>query len=301
VKTVTGSFQTYWGRCAADATLELELSEKATVIETGEVIDSPYVIPLDENGAIPPDTQIPGNDELSPEGTYYEVRVSGNWCGVVYGERQYIVGPSPIDLIALPRKSDVDEERERQLHPAPQPKPPRALPFLRTPGTNYHGFYGAVIHCPANVGRCTLPFAGNGKFAVSGFHLPFKSAVNAVSILVDKPRPENHVLVGLYNGRGEKVCSAAIDASKSGVAFAELESTVDLDPGDYFLTWVATHHEIEVRGIGGDYADQFRLANGGEGTVVVGIASVLGDGTLPDTLGTVAPHPCVPILAYFKA
>jgi len=326
MKTITGSFR--WSepfgppgneRPAEDGLLILRLSQDATVISTGETISSNDVIeiPLDENGAIPEGTQIAANDELEPAGTSYEVCVHLDSYRYVSANRHYIVGEGPINLNALPLASDVDKaekeaadaaeevrERERryELYPWLKPIPPRTLPAQRKSGTNYLGFFAGPIHAPANVGSCTPP---TGKaFAVYGFTLPFKAVINCVSIYVSAVRPGlgHHVIVGLYEANGKKVCSTVLAASKAGISSAEFESAVNLSAGDYFLAWSASNEEIKVHSIGANYRDQFELANGGEGATVVGTASGLRGNTFPDTLGAFTPSPSVvPILAYFKA
>jgi len=323
MKTIVGKFTRPDGKPAANAILTLTLSQDARVIATGEKLVGSrgsnsrsgdlheIVIELDENGAIPPGKEIHASDELKPAGTYYSVSVvsaSNGYDESCYGEWLKIVGESPIDLLALTPEKETPEYVSETL----ETEPVRALPPHK-PGFNYLGFVGGVIHPPSSTGVCKMPAlidrynyatpkGVGGTFAAFGFHLPFKSIVSRVSIIAEAAYLGHHVLVGLYDGEGNKRCAARIDVSKGGIATGEFESAVPLSAGIYYMAWTAPGGGIEARSIGANLG-QFDLANAGGGAVVLGTCTVPeGATTLPDTLGRLTPcHSYAPILAYFKA
>jgi hypothetical protein len=92
-----------------------------------------------------------------------------------------------------------------------------------------------------------------------------------------------------------------IDASRAGAVTGEFADTVNLNPGDHFLSW-ASEAGVELESLGAGYANQqLALMNTGGGAVVVGIGQSR-DNTLPDKLGAITSGlPFAPILAYFKA
>lgn len=80
--------------------LVLKLSnDSALIAGTGQVAPTRITISLNSSGAIPAATQIYGNDELLPTGTYYFVAVYNATMGPVYGPENFsITGTSPINL-----------------------------------------------------------------------------------------------------------------------------------------------------------------------------------------------------------
>src|ERR1700737_4055480 len=113
-KIIKGSFKRQLGfddepeqlEPAAGEIVTLRLSQQATVIATGAKVgggDRPsngFQIELDENGEIPAGTEILGNDEVLPHGTFYEVELSyENAFGRVdTGERWVVIAGQKTDI-----------------------------------------------------------------------------------------------------------------------------------------------------------------------------------------------------------
>jgi hypothetical protein len=102
VKTITGQFLRPDGSPAANATLELLISQDAVTTSPMTVLVHGRIpIQLDANGNIPAGTQIAAVDEILPVGCYYRVVVLDPVYGKCFDERLFIQGPSPISLASL--------------------------------------------------------------------------------------------------------------------------------------------------------------------------------------------------------
>lgn len=102
-KVVTGQFQYPNGTPAASATLQLQLSQDATVTSTSQIAPTLLYIVLDSEGNIPAETVVWANDELTPSGTYYIASVKAPNFGFVYGPENWpIAGTSPINVNLIP-------------------------------------------------------------------------------------------------------------------------------------------------------------------------------------------------------
>lgn len=98
-KTVTGTWQFPDGSAVANGTLYLQLTQDANVVSTGQIAPRIVQITLDATGSIPAATVVFANDELTPSGTLYQVAVTQQGGGRVYGPELYsITGTSPISL-----------------------------------------------------------------------------------------------------------------------------------------------------------------------------------------------------------
>lgn len=93
-----GNFQLGGGGPVANGSVVLTLSNpSATITATGGAATPQYTINLDANGNIPTGTQVLGNNELSPAGTFYTAQVFtlANGGGTQVGTSStWIVGPS---------------------------------------------------------------------------------------------------------------------------------------------------------------------------------------------------------------
>lgn len=257
-----------------------------------------YNFQLGHDGEIPDGACVLSNDEILPPGSYYFLEVedpNAGWHTYYSNARVELTGDSPVDLTPPPPEPE----------PVFVPKPRREMPFPRTLGKNYQGFYGGIIHCPTNIGECIPPI---GNFAVFAFTLPFDAVVTRVSILVSKASSENHVMVGLYSASGNKKCAAAIDTGKVGVATGTFDAPVDLSAGDYFMVWGA-EREVTIHSLSGDFMNPLEMGNAGGGAIIAGTIHSPDD-TLPDELGEIIPYSpsgrignllCAPPLVYFKS
>lgn len=98
-KTITGTWQFPDGSAVANGTLYLQLTQDANVVSTGQIAPRIVQIALDATGSIPAATVVFANDELTPSGTLYQVAVTQQGGGRVYGPELYsITGVSPISL-----------------------------------------------------------------------------------------------------------------------------------------------------------------------------------------------------------
>jgi hypothetical protein len=119
------------------------------------------------------------------------------------------------------------------------------------------------------------------------------------NLTLDVPSLESICTWEYLDANGNKVCSAAIDASQAGMLTGEFAESVNLSPGDYYLAW-ASEAKVEVQTFNTG-ADQLALMNAGA-TVVAGVGRCDGGNALPDKLGALTPRTSsAPILAYFKA
>ena len=101
MKTIEGQFVGPNNAPIANGTLLLQLSQDAFATSGAGQIASrlPVVISLDAEGNIPAGTQLFGNDELTPAGTYYTATVTSPTFGQVYGPEEWsLVGDSPINV-----------------------------------------------------------------------------------------------------------------------------------------------------------------------------------------------------------
>lgn len=93
-----GNFTDGSGVPVANGSVVLTLSNPAaTIIATGGAATPQYIINLDSNGNIPLGTQVLGNNELTPAGTFYTAQVFtlANGLGTQVGQNaSWIVGPS---------------------------------------------------------------------------------------------------------------------------------------------------------------------------------------------------------------
>jgi hypothetical protein len=102
MKTITGTFVRPDGSPAANAILELLLSQDAvTTSPMAVLVHGRIPIQLDANGSIPAGTQIAAVDEILPVGCYYRVVVLDPVYGKCYDERLFIQGASPISISSL--------------------------------------------------------------------------------------------------------------------------------------------------------------------------------------------------------
>lgn len=100
-KTISGgSFQTATGTLLNAGKLVLEISQPSYIVSTGQMVTTPVVITLDASGDAP-STAIWYNDELSPDGTYYNVSVLDSNGNVQYETHWVLSGASPINLDTL--------------------------------------------------------------------------------------------------------------------------------------------------------------------------------------------------------
>lgn len=94
MKEITGKWPN-----AADGFLKLVLDKYALIAGTTRNAPRLYVIRLDDQGAIPPDTKIWGNDELMFEGTQYKATVVDQFETIQWGPQLVtICGLSPINV-----------------------------------------------------------------------------------------------------------------------------------------------------------------------------------------------------------
>lgn len=91
-----GNFQS-GGVPVANGSVVLTLSNpSATVIATGGAATPTYTLNLDANGNLPAGTQVLGNAELTPGGTFYSAQLftGANGTGSLVSTATWIVGPS---------------------------------------------------------------------------------------------------------------------------------------------------------------------------------------------------------------
>jgi hypothetical protein len=99
----TVCFQDAQGNCLANGQLTLDLSQPAKVTSGGgQVAPLRVSVTLDANGKIPAGTLIWGNDQLTPSGTTYLIRVY-NSNGLLASSIGTVIiqGASPVDLSQL--------------------------------------------------------------------------------------------------------------------------------------------------------------------------------------------------------
>jgi len=102
LKTITGTWVSPEGAAIAFGTISLKLNQDAVVVSTSQIAPRIVQFTLTSAGAIPANTQIWCNDEVSPSGTFYALTIMEQGGGVVYGPEYFtIAGSSPIDLTQL--------------------------------------------------------------------------------------------------------------------------------------------------------------------------------------------------------
>jgi len=102
MKTITGTFVRPDGSPAANAILELLLSQDAVATSpVVSVVHARISITLDSTGSIPSNTLWFCNDELNPPGTYTHVVILDPVFGKCFDERLVIFGSSPVNLNSL--------------------------------------------------------------------------------------------------------------------------------------------------------------------------------------------------------
>src|SRR5579863_3069306 len=110
MKTISGTFQNPDGSAVANGILKLTLSQAANISGTAQIAPTEVTIQLNSSGAIPANTTILANDELTPAGTtYYATLFNGNKNssgayvagGQIFSQQWSISGTSPIDLTTL--------------------------------------------------------------------------------------------------------------------------------------------------------------------------------------------------------
>jgi hypothetical protein len=97
VKTISGNFILPNGDPAAGAAVTFLLDQDASC-SVGQIIHERITVTLDQNGALPPNFQLFGNDELLTAGTFYFVSVVDPIQGRVFFERMVLAGSSPVNL-----------------------------------------------------------------------------------------------------------------------------------------------------------------------------------------------------------
>lgn len=102
MKVISGSWQDPAGNAIAFGIISLKLNQDAVVVSTTQVAPRIIQFTLDSTGAIPANTQIWANDELSPTGTFYALTIMEQGGGVIYGPEYFVIaGASPINLNQL--------------------------------------------------------------------------------------------------------------------------------------------------------------------------------------------------------
>jgi hypothetical protein len=311
MKKITGTFKTDFDdprEC-----LVLRLSQDAKEIATGGEVSNEIEIQL-EDGAIPVGTEIFGNDELTPAGTYYDVTAKDP-VGMHYVETHLkclrISGKSPINLNDL---IPMTEGELQELHKAASPyyNPPEEVhrvrvPAPRKPGSpaNHFGFFGVTITYPAGTKAIPVPAIAEEKlFGVCAFTLPFRAVVGCASIIFDSAAQgsDNKLIVGLYDASGKRVCVTTIDVC-SGMATGEFDPPMPLPAGDYHLAWAVARHSasLQIRTIDVD-REKMSLVNAGGGATVFGFGKIRSGDSLPEKLELdgVPRAPIAPPLVYFK-
>lgn len=95
-----GSFQDAGGNVLANGSITFQLSSPAMVSGTGQIVQAVVqTFTLNTSGSVPASTPLWGNDQLTPSGTYYIVRIFNTAGALVRGPENWIItGASPIDL-----------------------------------------------------------------------------------------------------------------------------------------------------------------------------------------------------------
>jgi hypothetical protein len=103
MKVITGKWEDAAGQLAAYGRVHFRLNQDAATL-TGDtrVVPREVFFQLTNAGALPEDSQIWANDELSPAGTYYRMSVNALGGGTIAGPEHLILsGPSPININSL--------------------------------------------------------------------------------------------------------------------------------------------------------------------------------------------------------
>lgn len=102
MKTITGTWVDPGGNAIAFGIISLKLNQDATVVSTNQIAPRIIQFTLTSAGAIPANTQIWANDEISPNGTFYALTIMEQGGGVIYGPEYFtIAGASPININTL--------------------------------------------------------------------------------------------------------------------------------------------------------------------------------------------------------
>lgn len=162
-----GNFQLGGGGPVANGSVVLTLSNPtATILAGGGAATPQYIINLDGNGNIPLGTQVLGNCELSPPGTFYTAQIftGANGTGSQVGQNaSWIVGPSAPycgtlypNVLVLPPVS----------FSGPVIIPEVAVTFSATP--NFNAALGSKFKMTltANVTSSTITGAAAGQFVI---------------------------------------------------------------------------------------------------------------------------------------
>jgi hypothetical protein len=307
--------------CATHLSLTLKHDDDDAVFRVkgsdDELWEPGYHCTLGHGGKLPSGACVRGNDEIEPEGSYYEVEAEAcdsrhNYTYHYFNERVEITGDEAVDL--TPPVEPEPEAFDPYAHLSPRERDLMAVDgAIVRDGTmkfgkkNRVGFFAGSIHCPtSSAGAVSLPSGENGIFGVFPFSLPFAAVVNRVSILVDTA-DKGTATIGIYDASGSKRCDVSIDVSRSGLATGIFPNGVNLNEGDHFLAWRTDKVcNAQLRGIGD--IDQLNLLNA-SGVALMGTGRSQPGGTLPDMLGVIAPNASrnlagptyAPILAFFKA
>jgi len=99
MKQIYGSWQDARGNRAANGQLHFSLNQDAVIVTIAHAAPREVNFQLDKTGALMAGSQIWGNDELSPNGTYYTSTVTAQGGGVIWGPQWFVIsGSSPINL-----------------------------------------------------------------------------------------------------------------------------------------------------------------------------------------------------------
>lgn len=95
-----GAFQDPGGNVLNGGSIVFRLSSPAQTINDGQAVpDIPIVFALNSSGSVPSGSALYGNDQLTPNGTYYIVNVYNALGALARGPENWVIsGISPIDL-----------------------------------------------------------------------------------------------------------------------------------------------------------------------------------------------------------
>jgi hypothetical protein len=132
-----------------------------------------------------------------------------------------------------------------------------------------------------------LPIAAGGPNVVTAlpFHLDHFFLVGHVNLSIAVPECRSHAYVGLYDSTGALLLQGKFATDTAGNFTVTLTNPVALKPGMYYFA-------IGAEGTGAKAPGY--LFGGGNLAFILGgrAANPIAGGSLPATLGTIAPHPC---------
>lgn len=97
---VGGTFQTADGKLVSNGSINFTLSAPAVVNNTGQIVQNQTITyGIDPNGNIAANSNLWGNDQLQPLGTFYIVTVADTHGSPVRGPENWVIaGSSPVNL-----------------------------------------------------------------------------------------------------------------------------------------------------------------------------------------------------------